>query len=362
MSASHDDRPATSRPRESSPDHDEPNDPTDLSGGTWAAAARRSLQSYGPDDLQDRAGALTYYGIQSIFPGLLVLVSLLGLLDKSATSSLVRQLGKVAPASVSKIITTDISHLQSMHTTSGIIGVVSLALGLWSASNYVSAFMRASNAIYSVPEGRPIWKKYPTRLGITLAMLVLLVLSAVIVVVTGPLASKAGNALGIGSAAVTAWDIAKWPVLLVIVGLMLAILFWASPNAKHGFQWVSPGGLVAVVLWLIASALFALYVANFSHYNKTYGSLGGVIIFLIWMWLSNLAILFGAEFNAELERGRAIADGTPADQEPFVELRDDYQMRKKAAKQRKKQEKRRAKEEKQRAREEQRDKEPSERS
>ena len=349
MSASHDDRPATSRPQVSAPDHDEPNDPTDLSGRTWAAAARRSLQAYGEDDLQDRAAALTYYGIQSIFPGLLVLVSLLGLLDKSATQTLVSQLGSVAPSSVRKIITTDISHLQSLHTASGIIGIASLVLGLWSASNYVSAFMRASNTIYSVPEGRPIWVKAPTRLAITLAVLILLVLSALIVVVTGPLASKAGNALGIGSVAVTAWDIAKWPVLLVIVGLMLAILFWASPNAKHGFQWVSPGGLVSVVLWLIASALFALYVANFSHYNKTYGSLGGVIIFLVWMWISNVAILFGAEFNAELERGRAIADGTPIGQEPFVELRDDYKLRKKAARQRKKQEK-------------QRDKEPSERS
>ena len=160
-------------------------------------------------------------------------------------------------------------------------------------------------------------------------MLVLLVASALIVVVTGGLAARVGHALGIGPAAITAWNIAKWPVLLIIFSVMLAILYWASPNAKHGFRWVSPGGIVAIVLWLIASGLFALYVANFAHYNKVYGSIAGMIIFLIWMWISNIAILFGAEFNAELERGRAMAGGAPADQEPFVELRDTTKLRKK---------------------------------
>ena len=142
-------------------------------------------------------------------------------------------------------------------------------------------------------------------------MLVLLVFSVVIVVVTGGIARRVGDALGLGSAAVTAWGIAKWPVLVIIVSIMLAILYWASPNARHGFRWVSPGGLLAVLLWLVASGLFALYVAFFGNYNKVYGTLGGIIIFLIWMWLSNTAILLGAEFNAELERGRAIAGGVP---------------------------------------------------
>jgi membrane protein len=189
--------------------------------------------------------------------------------------------------------------------------------------------MRASNAIYDVPEGRPIWKTAPLRLGITIVTMVLLVAAAVIVIVTGGLAQKVGNMLGVGSVVVTVWDIAKWPVLLIIIGLILAILFWASPNAKHGFQWVSPGGFIAVILWLIASALFALFVANFGHYNKIYGSLAGIIIFLIWMWISNVAILLGAEFNAELERSRAVAGGHPADEEPFSELRDDRKLRKK---------------------------------
>ena len=231
-----------------------------------------------------------------------------------------------------KIIISDVTHLQHSHAASGILGIAGLALALWSASNYVAAFMRASNAIYDVPEGRPVWKTAPIRLGVTVVTMILLVAAAVIVVVTGSLAQRVGNIVGLGSTAVTIWDIAKWPVLLIIIGLILAILFWASPNAQHGFQWVSPGGFIAVALWLIASALFALYVANFGHYNKIYGSLGGIIIFLIWMWISNVAILLGAEFNAELERGRAMAAGHPADLEPFSELRDDRKLRKNAEK------------------------------
>jgi membrane protein len=309
-----------------------PDDPTGLSGGSWLAAAKRALKEYKADDLQDRAAALRYFGIQSIFPGLLVLVSLLGLLGKSATQPLINNLGKAVPASVSKIITSEVTHLQGAHAASGIIGIVGLVLALWSASNYVAAFMRASNAIYDVPEGRPIWKTAPIRVGVTVVTMILLVAAAVIAVLTGGLAQKAGNLLGLGPTAVTIWNIGKWPVLLIIVGLILAILFWASPNAKHGFQWVSPGGFIAVVLWLIASALFAVYVANFSHYNKIYGSLAGIIIFLIWMWISNVAILLGAEFNAELERGRAIAGGHPVDEEPFSELRDDRKLRKKEKK------------------------------
>jgi membrane protein len=306
-----------------------PDDPTDLSGGSWREAVKRALKEYKDDDLQDRAAALTYFGIQSIFPGLLVLVSLLGLLGKSVTQQLTTTLGKAVPGSVSTIITNNVKHLQANHTASGIVGVIAIALALWSASNYVAAFMRASNAIYDVPEGRPIWKTAPVRLGITIVTMVLLVAAAVIVIVTGGLAQKVGNMLGVGSVVVTVWDIAKWPVLLIIIGLILAILFWASPNAKHGFQWVSPGGFIAVILWLIASALFALFVANFGHYNKIYGSLAGIIIFLIWMWISNVAILLGAEFNAELERSRAVAGGHPADEEPFSELRDDRKLRKK---------------------------------
>ena len=183
--------------------------------------------------------------------------------------------------------------------------------------------MRASNAIWDVGEGRPLWKTLPLRVGITVVMLSLLAVSAVAVVVTGPLAREVGDVVGVGGTAVTVWEIAKWPVLVLIVGTMLAILYYAAPNVRQpGFKWVTPGGILAVLLWIAVSALFALYVANFSSYNKTYGALGGTVAFLVWLWITNIVILLGAELDAELERGRQIAAGQPADREPFLEPRD----------------------------------------
>jgi membrane protein len=287
----------------------------------WRAAFKRAMREFKADDLQDRAAGLTYYGVLSIFPGLLVLVSLLGLIGGSATP-LIDRVSKAAPATVRQTVLSAMTHLQNGHATAGSLAIVGIVAGLWSASGYVAGFMRAANVIYDVPEGRPIWKTTPVRLGVTVLMVVLLAASIVMVTVTGGLATEVGHGLGIGSAAVTAWEIAKWPVLLIIVSIMFTILYWASPNARHRFRLISPGSAIAVAAWIIASGLFALYVANFGHYNKVYGSLGGIIVFLIWMWISNMAVLFGAEFNAELERGRAIASGLPPDQEPFTELRD----------------------------------------
>jgi membrane protein len=285
------------------------------------------MTEFKDDFLQDRAAALTYYGVQAIFPGILVLVSLLGLLGRSATQPLITNLGNAMPGTVRTIVLNAVVRLQDGHSAAGVLAIVGIILALWSTSSYVAAFMRAANAIYDVPEGRPAWKTLPVRLGVTVLLMVLLVASTVIVVVTGGLARHVGQVLGIGSAAVTAWSIAKWPVLFVIVCLMIAVLYWASPNARQGFRWISPGAVLAVVVWLIASGLFALYLANFGHYNKVYGSLAGMIIFLIWLWISNTAILLGAEFNAELERGRAIAAGTPPGTEPFVEMRDTRKLR-----------------------------------
>ena len=297
----------------------------------WRAAAKRTFGEFAEDQLTDRAAALTYYSVLAIFPGLLVVVSLLGLLGKSATRPLLTNFLKVAPANVKQIIEPELTRLQGAHTSASFAAILGIVLALWSASAYIAAFMRASNVIYDVPEGRPFWKTTPTRIGVTVLILVMLVASALIVVVSGGLARHVGQVLGIGSAAVTAWNIAKWPVLLIIVILMISILYWVAPNAKRekGFRLISPGGVIAVVVWLIASALFAFYVANFSHYSKTYGTIAGVIIMLIWLWISNLAILFGAEFNAELERGRAAEAGEFAlGQEPYVELRDTRKLQK----------------------------------
>jgi len=304
-----------------------PGKPTDLGRGSWLAAGRRTIREFKDDFLQDRAAGLTYYGVLAIFPGILVLVSLLGLIGQSATQPLITNLTNAAPSTVRTILRNAITNLQDSHTAAGLLAVAGLLLALWSTSSYVAAFMRASNAIYDVPEGRPVWKTLPIRLGVTLVLTVLLVASAVMVVVTGGLARHVGQVLGIGSAAVTAWDIAKWPVLFILVCVMIGVLYWASPNARPGFRWIGPGAVIAVVIWLIASGLFTLYVANFGHYNKVYGSIAGMIIFLIWLWVSNIAILLGAEFNAELARGRAIAAGTPPDTEPFVELRDTRKLR-----------------------------------
>ena len=314
------DHEATASPE---PDTQSPSTPTDLGGRSWAGVLKRTAREFKEDALTDRAAALTYYGVLAIFPALLALVSVLGLVGRSATQPLVDNLGKVAPGPAKDIFTTAIENLQKSKGSGGILLVIGLAAAFWSASGYVAAFMRASNAIYDVEEGRPIWKKAPVRIGVTLVLVVLLAVSALAVTLTGPLADQVGQVLGIGKSVVTVWDIAKWPVLLLIVSVMFAILYWASPNVKQpGFRWVSPGGIVAVMVWIVASAAFALYVANFGSYNKTYGALGGVIIFLVWLWISNIAVLLGAEFNAELERARMIEGGHPPEEEPFVEPRD----------------------------------------
>jgi membrane protein len=235
----------------------------------------------------------------------------------------------VAPGAAKQIFTSAVQNLQKSQGAAGILFIVGIAGAIWSASGYVAAFMRASNAIYDVGEGRPIWRTLPVRVGVTIVTVVLLAISAVAVVLTGPLAKQVGNVVGLGGSAVTVWDIAKWPVLILIVSFMFALLYWAAPNVKHPkFQWVSPGGLLGVLLWIVASAAFAFYVANFGSYNKTYGALGGVIVFLMWLWISNTVILLGAEFNAELERGRQIEGGFPEDREPFLEPRSTRKLKK----------------------------------
>ena len=296
--------------------------PTRLPARSWTGVVKRTISEFRADNVTDWAAALTYYGILAIFPALLALVSVLGLIGQSATQPLLNNLEKLAPGPARQIFTSAIQNLQHSRGAAGVLFIVGILGAIWSASGYVAAFMRASNAIYDVEEGRPIWMALPVRVGVTIVLLVLLAISAVGVVVTGGLAKQIGNLVGVGGTAVTVWGIAKWPVLLLIVSLMLSILYWASPNVRHpGFKWVSPGGLFAVIIWIAASALFALYVANFSSYNKTYGALAGVIIFLVWLWISNIAVLLGAELNAEIERGRQIEAGHPADEEPFVEPR-----------------------------------------
>jgi membrane protein len=301
-----------------------PDQPTDLPRRAWPGVLKRTMREFNGDHLTDLAAALTYYGVLAIFPMLVVIVSLVGLLGHSVTQSLIENLSAVAPGTAKQIFTSAIRNIQSTRGTAGVLFVVGLAAAMWSASGYVAAFMRASNVVWDVEEGRPFYKTLPVRLAVTLITVVLLTASAAAVVFTGSLASKLGNLIGVGSTAVQIWDIAKWPILALIVVLILAILYYAGPNVRQpGFRWVTPGGIVAVVLWIVASAAFAFYVANFSSYNKTYGALASVVIFLVWLWITNIAILLGAELNAEIERGRQIEGGHPAEREPYLPPRDE---------------------------------------
>jgi membrane protein len=300
-----------------------PDSPTDLKARSWRGVMSRTIREFKEDNLTVWAAALTYYGILAIFPAIIALVSIIGLIGPSATQPLLDNVSQVAPGPAKDILTSTIQNLQNSRGSAGFMFFVGIALALWSASGYVAAFMQASNAIYDIPEGRPIWKKLPVRVGVTVVLVILLAITALAVVLTGSLAKQVGDVIGLGSTAVTVWDIAKWPLLLFIVSGMFAILYYFSPNVKQpGFRWVSPGGLLAVVVWILASLLFAFYVANFSSYNKTYGALASPVVLLVWLWISNIAVLLGAELDAELERGRRIEAGHPAEVEPFVEPRD----------------------------------------
>jgi membrane protein len=299
-----------------------PDQPSDLPRSAWPGVLRRTIREFNADHLTDLAAALTYYGVLAIFPMLVVIVSLVGLLGHSVTQSLIHNLSTVAPGTTKQILTNAIENIQRDRGASGVAFVIGLVAAMWSASGYVAAFMRASNVVWDVKEGRPFYKTMPVRLVVTLITVVLLTVSAAAVVFTGSLAGKLGNLIGVGATAVQVWDIAKWPVLALVVVVILAILYYTGPNVRQpGFRWVTPGGILAVVLWVLASAAFAFYVANFSSYNKTYGALASVVIFLVWLWITNIVILLGAELNAEIERGRQIEGGHPAEREPYLPLR-----------------------------------------
>ncbi len=301
-----------------------PDKPTDLSLRAWWGALKRTVTEFRADNLTDWAAALTYYAILSIFPALIVLVAILGLAGDSATQSVLDNLNELGPGPATDIVSGAIKEIASSQGTAGVAFVIGLMAALWSASGYVGAFSRACNVVYEVEEGRPFWKLRPLQLAMSLLLILLVALSAIAVVVTGPLAEQVGNLFGLGSTAVTIWDIAKWPVIVVTVITMLAMLYYGAPNVRQpAFRWITPGGVLGVGLWLLASAGFALYVANFGAYNKTYGSLAGVIVFLIWLWISNLAVLLGAELNAEVERGREVESGVPPEQTLAVERRSE---------------------------------------
>jgi membrane protein len=290
--------------------------PEDIPAPGWRAVFRRTVKEFRNDQLTDRAAALTYYAVLALFPALIVLVALVGLFGQypQTTNALLNILGDAGvKQSTLDSLRDTINGVVTKKGGAGALLGVGLVGALWSASGYIGAFMRASNTIYEKGEGRPFWKLRPLQVLVTLVMTLLFALVLIALVVSGSLADAVGKQIGLGSTAVTVWNIAKWPVLAVVVSLMLAVLYYAAPNARlPKFQWISPGAIVALVMWVVASVGFFFYANNFGSYDKTYGTLGAAITLLVWVWLSNVAILFGQELNAEIERGRELAAGEPA--------------------------------------------------
>ncbi len=301
-----------------------PDSPTDLDKPSWKYVGRKVMREFSEDQCTDQAAGLTYYAVLAIFPAALALLSLVGLfMDAEEAVAKIEEV--LNPLMSEQTLETFTPVLESLATSqgAGLTLLVGLLGALWSASAYVSAFARVMNRIYEIDEGRPFWKFRPIMLLITFVAVVLSALVLAMLVVSGPLAEAIGGAIGLGDAAVTAWSIAKWPVLLVMVMLVVAVLYYATPNIKQPkFKWISVGAAFAIVIWVLASVAFAFYVANFGNYNKTYGSLAGVIVALLWLWITNIALLLGAEIDSELERGRQLQAGIPAEEELQLPARD----------------------------------------
>ena len=300
--------------------------PTGLPRGTWGGTLKRTVQEFREDKLQHWAAALTYYAVLSIFPALLVMVSLVGLLanPERVTRVLTDTVAEMGPSTAADTFQGPIESITSNRGAAGVMFVVGIVAALWSASGYVSAFADACNTIYEVDEGRPFWKLKPLQLAVTFVLILLAAVVALALVLSGPIVSALGSSLGIGETALTAWRFAKWPAMIVLVLLIFGVLYYTAPNARvRGVRWVTVGALAALVAWVFASAVFAVYVANFGSYDKTYGTLGGVVVFLLWMWITNMAILLGAELNAETERAHQLHHGVRgADKALQVEERE----------------------------------------
>jgi membrane protein len=291
------------------------------------ATLKRTLTEFQEDNLSDWAAALTYYGLLALFPALIAMVSLIGIFGdpKTTTTKLTEIITEIGPSSGAETFEGPIKSITENQSAAGFAFIFGLAAALWSASGYVGAFTRASNIIYETPEGRPFWKLRPLQIAVTLAMIIMMALLAVGLVLTGPVVEAVANPVGLSSTAVDVWNIAKWPVMAAIFILMVDVLYYTTPNVKlRGFKWVTPGAILSIVVWAIASALFAFYVSNFSSYDKTYGTLAGLVVLLLWFWITNLAILFGHQMNAERERSEEIKEGQPrAEKEIQLEPRDE---------------------------------------
>jgi membrane protein len=320
--------------QKTAPDPDHPAKPDsigEIDKPSWKYVLKKTVREFTDDQCQDLAAGLTYYTVLSIFPALIAVFSLLGVVGqgKEGANAVIDIVTQVAP-DAAEGLRGPIEELAGSQAA-GFALISGIVLAIWTASGYVGAFSRAMNRIWEIDEGRPIWKLKPAQLGVTLFAILLVVIGLILLIVSGPVAEAVGQALGIGEVGLMVWQIAKWPVLAFLVVLFVAVLYYFAPNAKQPrFRWVSTGAIIAIVVLAIASLGFGIYVANFSNYDRTYGSLAGVIIFLLWVWIANLALLFGAEFDAELERGRQLQGGLEAEERIQLPPRDTRQIDKKA--------------------------------
>jgi membrane protein len=311
-----------------------PDDPTDLTKHSWKFVLKKVVREFSDDQCTDLAAALTYYAVLGLFPAVIAVLALVGVFGQGeqTAAALLGIVDDFAPEDSIATLRPVVESLAN-NQAAGFALLVGLLTALWAASGYVGAFSRAMNRIYEIEEGRPVWKLKPQQILITLVAVSLVAVVAIMLIVSGPLARSVGNVIGLGGAAVTAWQIAKWPILVAIVVLIIAILYYATPNVKQPkFRWMSMGAFIALVTWVVASILFATYVGSFGNYNKTYGTLAGVIVFLLWLWITNLALLFGAEVDAEVERGRQLQAGMAAEEELQLPARDTRKIKKSEAK------------------------------
>lgn len=323
--------------REDAPDPergDKPDSPTELHKRSWKYVLVKTMREFSADQCMDAAAALTYYAVLSIFPAMIAIFSLLGVVGQgdAVGDAVIGIIEDVAPGGTADVLRGPIEQMADSQSA-GLALILALLLALWSASGYVGAFSRAMNRVYEIEEGRPFWKLRPMQLMVTVITVLALTVIAIALVLSGPVVDGVADALGLGEGVRLVWNIAKWPLLLLVVVVLVAVLYYATPNAKQPkFRWISLGAVLAIVVLGVATLAFALYVANFSNYERTYGSLAGVIVFLLWLWIANLALLFGAEFDAELERGRQLQAGIAAEETIQLPARDTRKSDKQEAK------------------------------
>jgi membrane protein len=294
-----------------------PDSPADLPKPHWKSVLKRTVSEFGTDGGTDLAAALTYYSIMSLAPMLLALSTMLSFIGQGdATQQVVEDLGAELGLQ-ENVISTVTAYLDSMAQSeaAGILLFVGLAVALWSASNYVNAFSRMMNRVYEIEEGRPMWRLRPWLLALTVVILLLLITIVLSITLSGTVSELILGTVGLSGTANAIWNVAKWPFIVFMLVVIVALLYWATPNIRQPrFRWLSPGAAVAVVVAILAAAGFGIYVANFGNYNRTYGAIGGVIVVLLLIFIINNVLVLGAELDAELERGRELAAGMPAEE------------------------------------------------